>query len=213
MSSPVTSRLARAAGRYASGALTRRTTAARFAAPIRQQMAQPVARYLATSSARPAGLMPDTPDPKPPQNADDGITPASQPTEITEDEYHRQSDLYLNNLVEQAELLQESREDVEVEFSAGVLSLTFPPNGTYVINKQPPNKQIWLSSPLSGPKRFDWVVIGESMHEKEGGGLGDWVYLRDNSSLTEILRKEVGITVDATGEKESLEKQSVDPTE
>ena len=27
--------------------------------------------------------------------------------------------------------------------------------GIYVINKQTPNRQIWLSSPLSGPKRLD----------------------------------------------------------
>jgi frataxin len=64
---------------------------------------------------------------------------------------------------------------------------------TYVLNKQPPNKQIWLSSPISGPKRFDWVVSGESMHEKEGGGEGDWVYLRDGTSLTDVIRKELGV--------------------
>jgi frataxin len=29
--------------------------------------------------------------------------------------------------------------------------------GTYVVNKQTPNKQIWLSSPTSGPARFDLV--------------------------------------------------------
>lgn len=78
---------------------------------------------------------------------------------------------------------------------AGVLNITYPPNGTYVLNKQPPNKQIWLSSPISGPKRFDWVVTGESMHQKEGAGSGDWVYLRDGTSLTALLRKELGITV------------------
>lgn len=64
---------------------------------------------------------------------------------------------------------------------------------TYVLNKQPPNKQIWLSSPVSGPKRFDWVVLGESMHQKEGGGSGEWIYLRDGSSLTDIIRKELGV--------------------
>lgn len=64
---------------------------------------------------------------------------------------------------------------------------------TYVLNKQPPNKQIWLSSPISGPKRFDWVVTGESMTQKEGGGSGDWLYLRDGSSLTELVRKELGV--------------------
>jgi len=66
---------------------------------------------------------------------------------------------------------------------------------TYVLNKQPPNKQIWLSSPVSGPKRFDWVVSGESMHEKEGGGVGDWIYLRDGTSLTEVIRKELGVEI------------------
>jgi frataxin len=45
---------------------------------------------------------------------------------------------------------------------AGVLNITYPPNGTYVLNKQPPNKQIWLSSPISGPKRFDWTVQGKA---------------------------------------------------
>ena len=93
-----------------------------------------------------------------------------------------------------------------------MLSINLPPNGTYVVNKQPPNKQIWLSSPTSGPKRFDWVLEGESMHEKEGGGEGDWVYLRDGTSLTDLLRKELAITVDLHGQEESFQ-QSRDPTE
>ena len=29
--------------------------------------------------------------------------------------------------------------------------------GTYVINKQTPNRQIWMSSPISGPVRYDWA--------------------------------------------------------
>ena len=95
---------------------------------------------------------------------------------------------------------------------AGVLSITLPPSGTYIINKQPPNKQIWLSSPISGPKRYDWVLVGEGMEEKEGGGEGSWVYLRDGSSLTDLLRKEDGITVDLHGHEEGM-KPSADPTE
>lgn len=31
---------------------------------------------------------------------------------------------------------------------SGVLTLKLGDKGTYVINKQPPNKQIWLSSPI-----------------------------------------------------------------
>ena len=37
---------------------------------------------------------------------------------------------------------------------SGVLTLNLGPHGTYVVNKQPPNKQIWLSSPL----RYDYSL-------------------------------------------------------
>uniref|UniRef100_A0A7N9CVH1 Frataxin, mitochondrial n=1 Tax=Macaca fascicularis TaxID=9541 RepID=A0A7N9CVH1_MACFA len=50
--------------------------------------------------------------------------------------------------------------------------------GTYVINKQTPNKQIWLSSPSSGPKRYDWT--GKN-----------WVYSHDGVSLHELLGAEL----------------------
>ena len=78
---------------------------------------------------------------------------------------------------------------------AGVLSIETLDAGTYVINKQPPNKQIWLSSPISGPKRFDWVVVGEGMQDKEGTGEGKWLYLRDGTSLEELLKSELGVVV------------------
>jgi frataxin len=77
-----------------------------------------------------------------------------------------------------------------------------------VINKQPPNKQIWLASPLSGPKRYDWVVYGESMHQKEGGGQGAWVYLRDGSRLSALLSKELGLAVDHNEEELAPQKDA-----
>lgn len=77
---------------------------------------------------------------------------------------------------------------------AGVLNITVPAVGTYVLNKQPPNKQIWLSSPVSGPKRYDWVIEGDRMHEKQDTREfvnGQWVYLRDGSNLTDLLNAEL----------------------
>lgn len=62
-----------------------------------------------------------------------------------------------------------------------------------MINKQPPNKQIWLSSPLSGPKRYDYVVSGEGQSQKEDTATGDWVYIRDGSTLGELFLKELNI--------------------
>lgn len=76
---------------------------------------------------------------------------------------------------------------------AGVLTVSFSSIGTYVINKQPPNKQIWLSSPKSGPKRYDWAVVGEGQDQKGGTAAGDWIYLRDGSTLNDLFLEELAV--------------------
>lgn len=76
---------------------------------------------------------------------------------------------------------------------SGVMTVTVANKGTYVINKQPPNKQIWLSSPLSGPKRYDFCVASEGQGDKEGTALGTWIYSRDGSSLDELIHKEIEV--------------------
>lgn len=84
------------------------------------------------------------------------------------------------------------------KFKAGVLNISVPAIGTYVLNKQPPNKQIWLSSPISGPKRYDWIVEGDRMHEKQETrefAHGQWIYLRDGSNLTDLLNSELTLSL------------------
>lgn len=60
----------------------------------------------------------------------------------------------------------------------GVLTLALGDKGTYVLNKQAPNKQIWSSSPVSGPVRYDWTR-------------GQWVYLRDGHEMKARLSAEL----------------------
>ncbi|KAK3721696.1 Mitochondrial matrix iron chaperone [Vermiconidia calcicola] len=214
MSAPTLARIIRSAGRRTANLAIRGRQTARFQQQFGpynaiQSIAQ-IPRCFSTSMRGRAGLMPDAENPEPPKDTEEHTV--TGPADISDDEYALRSDEYMNAVYERAEEMQDAREDVEVEYAAGVLNITLPPNGTYVINKQPPNKQIWLSSPLSGPKRYDWVMDGEGMHEKEGGGQGNWVYLRDGTKLTELLRKEVGITLDVHGHEEDM-KKSVDPTE
>ena len=38
----------------------------------------------------------------------------------------------------------------------------------WVINKQSPNKQIWWSSPFSGPKRFEWSSNSNPITGEDG---------------------------------------------
>jgi frataxin len=52
--------------------------------------------------------------------------------------------------------------------------------GTYVINKQTPNRQLWLSSPVSGPKRYNYDL----QHR-------EWRNTRDGHSLYALLSKEL----------------------
>ncbi|KAM7219195.1 hypothetical protein V8F06_005364 [Rhypophila decipiens] len=191
MMRPGFSKVARAASRgLRSSRIARFTPANVGAASI---LARPCAspKFMTTTAAR-TGI---TPDNKAPKDKDD-VTPqvSKTPADMTDSEYHAVADEYLDRLVTHLENLQDEREDIDVEYSAGVLTLNFGPDiGIYVINKQPPNKQIWLSSPRSGPKRYDYIILGDSQGEKEGTGAGAWMYLRDNSTIDELFLEELNI--------------------
>lgn len=60
--------------------------------------------------------MPETEDPAPPN--DEAVEPGNlQPAQLTDEEYQQISDAQMDGVYEKAEALQESREDVEVEYS------------------------------------------------------------------------------------------------
>ena len=64
------------------------------------------------------------------------------------DDYVALADEALDTILEKADELSDERDDVECELSSGVLTLKTP-EGTWVLNKQVPNRQLWLSSPVS----------------------------------------------------------------
>ncbi|KAL5365713.1 hypothetical protein BJX96DRAFT_18787 [Aspergillus floccosus] len=148
------------------------------------------------------GIFPDSSDPPAPHpqshNVAGAATHVTEPSPLTEPEYHEYAEHYLNVLQNEVERAQEDGSDMEAEYSAGVLNISVPGVGTYVLNKQPPNKQIWLSSPITGPKRYDWVVMGDQMHEKQDTRPfvnGQWIYLRDGSNLTDLLNSELTLNL------------------
>lgn len=112
--------------------------------------------------------------------------------QISDSQYNAISSEYLETLSDDLEELAESFPNIDAELTHGVMTLTVAPGMTYVINKQPPNKQIWLLSPYSGPKRYD--LIG-----------GKWITLRDNSSLSDLLRQELA---EVLGEEVELSVQN-----
>ncbi|EJK49502.1 hypothetical protein THAOC_31620 [Thalassiosira oceanica] len=89
-------------------------------------------------------------------------------------QYHRVADETLESIQDAVEEYLEDNFDAdadgempEVNYADGVLTISLPPRGTWVLNKQTPNEQIWWSSPVSGPRRYEYI---ESMNR--------WVYSR-----------------------------------
>ena len=80
------------------------------------------------------------------------------PTDV---EYAKEANEALESLSDKfSEVVEEVEEWSEADptLADGVLTVKLGGGyGTYVINKQTPNKQLWLSSPVSGPARFDLV--------------------------------------------------------
>jgi frataxin len=95
----------------------------------------------------------------------------------TEAEYSSIADESLETIQDAVDdALDATSIEYEIENAAGVLTLKMPPHGTWVINKQTPNQQIWWSSPLSGPKRFEYdPESGEWFSTKDGLYLGPFL--------------------------------------
>ena len=94
--------------------------------------------------------------------------------EIDPNKYQKLSNETLESLNDRFSELIEDHDSLmgaDTNLADGVLTVKLNEHGTYVINKQTPNQQIWLSSPVSGPYRYDifrnsWVYkhTGETMH-------------------------------------------------
>lgn len=71
----------------------------------------------------------------------------------------------------------------DVELQHGILTISLTGGRQYVINKHAPNRQIWLSSPVSGAVHFDWRD-------------GDWISTRDPAvELIAVLAGELGVGI------------------
>jgi frataxin len=108
----------------------------------------------------------------------------ASPRDASEDDtsyYHKSADHELDHLYDVIVAFVETLEgmDGDVEYSQGVMTIRLGNKGTFVLNKQAPNRQIWVSSPISGPSRFDMTPSGR------------WHYKRDMRELREMLEKEL----------------------
>ena len=97
---------------------------------------------------------------------------------LTENEFDRAADDFLEDILSEIEVLEAESEELDADYQQGVLTISIGHHGRYVLNKQRPNKQIWWSSPVSGPKRFEFND-------------GQWLGTRDGQEMTSLLREEL----------------------
>ncbi|KAL5673645.1 hypothetical protein ACJX0J_017951, partial [Zea mays] len=69
---------------------------------------------------------------------------------MQEDEFHKLADETIHDLLETLEEYGDSiqMDGFDIDYGNQVLTLRLGDLGTYVVNKQSPNRQIWLSSPV-----------------------------------------------------------------
>lgn len=147
---------------------TRPPTANGFRAPCKErQLFSMALRYFAAVAARPSlcrfaaqhfhgGCYH--------QAREDGDVESSTTSSLSEAAFHDVADRTLDALTDVLDEIEDSSsstgiasDEVDITCSQGVLTACLgEAAGTWVLNKQTPNRQIWWSSPLSGPKRFEW---------------------------------------------------------
>jgi frataxin len=97
---------------------------------------------------------------------------------ISFDKYYKEVQNLLESLYEDID--SQELEIVEnISLSDGVLNIALTGNKKYVINMQRPNLQVWLSSPISGPQRYEFNLDSNK-----------WLNIRNNINIYELLEKE-----------------------
>jgi len=80
-----------------------------------------------------------------------------------------------------ADAVEDHLDSADADLQSGILTITIPGTGQYVINKHTVNREIWVSSPKSG-----------AIHFAHRDGL--WLSTRDASvALVPLLSAELGV--------------------
>lgn len=108
-----------------------------------------------------------------------------------ESAFQAEADRTLADLLERIE--DSLGDELDVDLQGGILTIDLATGGQYVINKHAPNRQIWLSSPVSGASHFG--------HQPGRG----WISTRGGAHLHELLAQELSA---ATGTPIAFDPQT-----
>ncbi len=85
---------------------------------------------------------------------------------MDENQFDGLAEATLNHLLD---VIDDELGDVlEVDMENGMLTIEAETGGLYIINKHGPNRQIWMSSPLSGASHYDFDEASQSWVDSRG---------------------------------------------
>lgn len=115
-------------------------------------------------------------------------------TDTTADEFSRQFDRLSDTIQHTFDRPDIADGDVDLSYSNGVLSIRTAQHGTYIINQHNVTRQVWLSSPISGPSKYNWHRERAAAGARGGSERqGQWCNERDVSrDLMTLLEREFG---------------------
>ena len=119
-------------------------------------------------------------------------------TNTTADEFSSQFELLSDTIQHAVDQPDVEAGDVDLSYSNGVLSLRTRQHGTYVINQHGVTRQVWLSSPISGPSKYNWHREREAVARDGRRRQGQWCNERDVSKdLMGLLEREFSQVFDS----------------
>ena len=85
--------------------------------------------------------------------------------QLDESRFHALADAVLDHI---AEAVDSALGDaIDVEAQGGIVTLSLEGGGQYVLNKHAPNREVWLSSPVSGAWHFAPAEDGQWISTRE----------------------------------------------
>ena len=128
---------------------------------------------------------------------------------LSESDFHTLADNCLDEILTSTTEIESSidADDVDISLEQGVLNINLGKYGFWVINKQTPNRQLWWSSPVSGPRRYEYTYnneIKQLVHNMKHVSACNWTHTRstnnDSNLFTDLkdeLLKVTGVDISA----------------
>lgn len=126
------------------------------------------------------------------QDGKDGITGMVDTLQMDESEFHKRVDAILETIEAAFDNVEA---DIDSELNGGILTITFENGSKVIVNRQTPNREIWVAA-KSGGFHFRFGVkpaVGHSANDDASNAAAAWYDTRSAEPLERLLSRVVSM--------------------